>query len=60
MEDVTDIILNVKSLIVKAGRRRRQRTEDPSRQTRPVPITAGMIESDTTVTIVNTDLVLAR
>ena len=57
MEDVTDIILNVKSLIVKLD-------ADDSKEMRVVakkagPITAGMIEADPAITIVNKDLVLA-
>ena len=57
MEDVTDIILNVKSLIVKLD-------ADEPRQMRLTskkqgPITAGMIEADPSITIVNKDLVLA-
>ena len=57
MEDVTDIILNVKSLIVKLD------ADEPKemRLTRkkPGPITAGMIEADPSITIVNKDLVIA-
>src|SRR5258707_3180268 len=57
MEDVTDIILNVKSLIVKLD-------SDDTKEMRvvakkDVPVTAGMIEADTAITIINKDLVLA-
>ncbi len=56
-EDVTDIILNIKSLIVKLD-------ADEPREMRVVakkagPVTAGMIEADPAITIVNKDLVLA-
>jgi DNA-directed RNA polymerase subunit alpha len=57
MEDVTDIILNVKSLIVKMD------VDDVKEMTvkakKAGPVTAGMIESDAAISIVNTDLVLA-
>jgi DNA-directed RNA polymerase subunit alpha len=57
MEDVTDIILNVKSLIVKMD------VDDVKEMTvkanKAGAVTAGMIESDAAVSIVNTDLVLA-
>jgi DNA-directed RNA polymerase subunit alpha len=57
MEDVTDIILNVKSLIVKLD-------SDDTKEMRVVakkagPVTASMIEADPTITIINKDLVLA-
>ena len=57
MEDVTDIILNIKSLIVKLD------SED-SKQMRlsahkAGPITAGMIESDASINVINKDLVIA-
>src|SRR3954468_20627615 len=57
MEDVTDIILNVKSLIVKLD-------SDDTKEMRVVakkagPVTAGMIEADPAITIINKDLVLA-
>jgi len=57
LEDVTDIILNVKSLIVKSH------SEEP--RTLHVhsevkgPVTAEMIEADPSIEIVNGDLVLA-
>lgn len=57
MEDVTDIILNVKSLIV------RLEADDEKEMRISVkkagPVTAGMIEADPAITIVNKDLVLA-
>ena len=57
MEDVTDIILNVKSLIVKLDA---DDTKEMRITTRKAgPITAGMIEADTSITVVNKDLVLA-
>ncbi|HLL90555.1 MAG TPA: DNA-directed RNA polymerase subunit alpha, partial [Tepidisphaeraceae bacterium] len=57
MEDVTDIILNVKSLIVKLD-------SDDTKEMRIVAnkagqITAGMIESDPSITIVNKDHLIA-
>ncbi|HEX4054539.1 MAG TPA: DNA-directed RNA polymerase subunit alpha [Tepidisphaeraceae bacterium] len=57
MEDVTDIILNVKSLVVKLD-------GDDNKEmklvaTKPGPITAGMIEADPAITIVNKDHVIA-
>ena len=57
MEDVTDIILNVKTLIVRAE------NDDPKDMRISVkkagPVTAGMIETDPSVTVVNKDLVIA-
>lgn len=57
MEDVTDIILNIKSLIVKCE-------SDEPREMKLVakkagPVTAGMIETDPSVTIVNKNMVIA-
>jgi DNA-directed RNA polymerase subunit alpha len=57
MEDVTDIILNVKKLIVKLD-------SDDTKEMRVVsrkagPVTAGMIEADPSITVINKDLVLA-
>jgi DNA-directed RNA polymerase subunit alpha len=57
MEDVTDIILNVKSLVVKLD-------ADETKELRLVakkagPVTAGMIETDPSVTIINKDHVIA-
>ncbi len=57
MEDVTDIVLNIKSLIVKM--------HAPGPKTMRVhatakgPVTADMIEADPAVEIINRDLVLA-
>src|SRR6266567_3817400 len=56
-EDVTDIILNVKSLIVKLD-------ADEDKEMRVVakkagPVTAGMIEADPSITLVNKDHVIA-
>ena len=57
MEDVTDIVMNVKKLIV------RLQGDEPKTITvkadKAGPVTAGMIESDASVQIVNEDLVLA-
>lgn len=57
LEDVTDIILNVKGLIVKSH------VEGPKtlrvHSEAKGPITAGMIESDPSVEVVNKDLLLA-
>lgn len=57
LEDVTDIILNVKSLVVKLD-------SDDDKEMKLVsskagPITAGMIEADPSITIVNKDHVIA-
>jgi len=57
MEDVTDIILNVKSLIVKLDSDEPKEMKLTARKSGPV--TAGMIESDPAITIVNKDLVIA-
>jgi DNA-directed RNA polymerase subunit alpha len=57
MEDVTDIILNVKSLIVKLDS-----DEDKEMKlsaSKAGPVTAGMIESDPAITVVNKDHVIA-
>jgi len=57
LEDVTDIILNVKSLVIKShtdeARTLRVHSEVKG------PVTAGMIEADPSIEIVNPDLVLA-
>src|SRR5689334_18321119 len=57
MEDVTDIILNIKALVVKLD------ADEPKEMKISVkkagPITAGMIEADQAITVVNKDLVLA-
>ncbi|MFT3786594.1 MAG: DNA-directed RNA polymerase subunit alpha [Tepidisphaeraceae bacterium] len=57
MEDVTDIILNIKSLIVKLD-------DDEPRQmsvraTKAGPVTGGMIETHPSITVVSKDLVIA-
>jgi DNA-directed RNA polymerase subunit alpha len=57
MEDVTDIILNVKKLIVKLD-------ADEPKEMRLVrnkagSVTAGMIEADPAITVINKDLVIA-
>src|SRR5580700_2857327 len=57
MEDVTDIILNIKSLVVKLD-------GDDDKEMKLVSnkagaITAGMIEADPAITIVNKDMVIA-
>jgi len=57
MEDVVDIVLNIKSLIVKLEGDE-PRTLRVS-ATGPGEVTADLIEADTNVTIVNKDLVLA-
>ena len=57
MEDVTDIILNVKSLIVKLDADEPKELRLTSRKAGAV--TAGMIETDPAVTIVNKDHVIA-
>ncbi len=57
LEDVTDIILNVKSLIVKSH------SDEPKtivvRSNVKGPVTADMIEADPAIEIMNGDLVLA-
>ncbi|MEM1353638.1 MAG: DNA-directed RNA polymerase subunit alpha [Planctomycetota bacterium] len=57
MEDVTDIILNVKNMVVsldsEEGRSMRLQAEGPGE------VTCDLIEADTSVTIHNPDLVLA-
>jgi len=57
MEDVTDIILNVKSLIVKLDGDESKEMKLTARKAGA--ITAGMIEADAAITIVNKDLVIA-
>ncbi len=58
MEDVTDIVLNVKGLIVKLD------SDAPKDMklvaTKAGPVTAGMIEADPAITVVNKDMVLAN
>ena len=57
MEDVTDIVLNIKNLIVKL------QGDEPKTMrlaaTGPGEVTADLIEADTAVTILNKDLVIA-
>ncbi|HEY1628268.1 MAG TPA: DNA-directed RNA polymerase subunit alpha [Tepidisphaeraceae bacterium] len=57
MEDVTDIILNVKGLIVKLD------ADEPKTMKliakKAGPITVGMIEADPAITVVNKDKVIA-
>jgi DNA-directed RNA polymerase subunit alpha len=57
MEDVTDILLNIKSLIVKLD------SDEPKQMKlsakKAGAVTAGMIESDPAITVVNKDLVIA-
>ncbi len=57
MEDVTDIILNIKSLVVKLD------ADEPKQMSITVkkagPITAGMIEADPAITITNKNHVIA-
>jgi len=57
MEDVTDIILNIKSLIVKLD------AEGPKEMTlsakKAGPVTAGMIQADPSITLINPDHVIA-
>src|SRR4051812_44908104 len=57
MEDVTDIILNVKGLIVKLDADEPKEMKLISRKAGP--ITAGMIEADPAITIINKDKVIA-
>src|SRR5215208_2032990 len=57
MEDVTDIILNVKSLVVKLDADEPKTMRLHSKKSGAV--TAGMIEADPAITIVNKDLVIA-
>jgi DNA-directed RNA polymerase subunit alpha len=57
MEDVTDIILNIKALVVKLD------ADEPKEMKISVkkagPITAGMIDPDPAITVINKDLVIA-
>jgi DNA-directed RNA polymerase subunit alpha len=57
MEDATDIILNVKSLVVKLDSD--DVKEIKVNTNKAGPVTAGMIETDANVSIMNKDLVLA-
>ena len=56
-EDVTDIILNVKGLIVKLDADEPKEMKLTARKAGP--ITAGMIEADPAITVVNKDKVIA-
>ncbi len=56
LEDVTDIILNLKNLVVKSHSQRPQTVHVHSEV--KGPITAGMIEADPSIEIVSKDLVL--
>ena len=57
VEDVTDIILNVKTLVVKSHADGEKTIR--VRSSNKGPVTAGMIETDPSVEVVNKDLVLA-
>jgi DNA-directed RNA polymerase subunit alpha len=57
MEDVTDIVLNVKRLVVRM--QGDQKKTIKVRADKAGPVTAGMIEADASVEIINKDLVLA-
>lgn len=57
MEDVTDIVLNVKSLIVKMDGDEPKTLKLAARG--PGEVTAEMIETDPSVTIINKDVVIA-
>lgn len=57
MEDVTDIILNIKKLVVRMQGEMPRTMKVVSEKAGP--ITAGMIEADPAIEIVNKDLVLA-
>ncbi len=58
LEDVTDILLNIKGLVVKLD------ADEPKEMKlvakKAGPITAGMIEADPSITVINKDLVLAN
>ena len=57
LEDVTDIVLNIKSLIVKLDADEEKTMT--LRANKAGAVTAGMIEADPAITVVNTDLVIA-
>src|SRR5271167_3450267 len=57
MEDVSDIILNIKSLIVKLDADEPKEMKLSAKKAGPV--TAGMIEADPSITLVNPDHVIA-
>ena len=58
LEDVTDILLNIKGLVVKLD------ADEPKEMKlvakKAGPLTAGMIEADPAITVINKDLVLAN
>src|SRR5450432_3979087 len=57
LEEVTDIILNIKGLVVKLDADESKTMKLVSKKAGP--ITAGMIEADPSITIVNKDKVIA-
>lgn len=57
MEDVTDIVLNIKNLVVRMQGEESKTITLKANKTGPV--TAGMIECDSSIQIANKDLVLA-
>jgi DNA-directed RNA polymerase subunit alpha len=57
-EDVTDVVLNVKSIIVRMNSSERKRVS--LNATGPCIVTAGMIESGSDVEIINKDLVICH
>ncbi|MCB9837927.1 MAG: DNA-directed RNA polymerase subunit alpha [Phycisphaeraceae bacterium] len=57
LEDVVDIVLNIKSLVV--GMEGDEPKTMTLRATEPGEVTADLIEADTAITILNKDLVLA-
>ena len=57
MEDVTDIILNIKSLVVKLDADEPREMKITAKKAGP--ITAGMADADPAITVVNKDHVLA-
>ncbi len=58
LEDVTDIILNVKSIVIKAHTSEKKRVVINAKG--PCTVTAGMIECGPEVEIVNKDLVICH
>jgi DNA-directed RNA polymerase subunit alpha len=58
VEDVTDLVLNIKSLVVK-NHSESTKVLRVERQS-PGPVTAGDIETDESVDVINKDLVLAN
>jgi DNA-directed RNA polymerase subunit alpha len=57
MEDVTDIILNIKALVVKLDA---DDTKEMKINVKKAgPVTAGMIEADPAISVINKDLVIA-